>query len=229
MKTPSRLLEPMSHENSSHLASDMKSKVTVAEDCLEKIRDCCKVQMPFHLESEVESTVDIAEDCLEKMKGCLKLSKKLAMLKSYEREGNLTKIMLLLTPYWSKSAFKDIIAKAMTNFDGRLEDLRSCVEGIEAELQAKKYKCPQCYGSGSYSKRVYIRERGTSTQRILRSFHCDHCNGEGYQAITTEVQNSLTLFLEKANELVMTFRNVHKSLNLFNSALMSSGVQEGFL
>lgn len=219
MKTPSRLLEPMSNENSFHLASDMESKVAVAKDCLEKMEDYCEVQMPFLLASEVESAVEVAGGCLEKMKVCFELSKKLAMLKLYEREGNLTKIMLILTPYWSKSAFYDVVANAMTNFHNRLEHLRSYLKGIDAELQAKRYKCPQCQGSGSYTKWVYIREKGTPTQRILQSFHCNHCNGKGYLDITTEVQNSLTLFLEKANELALTFRNVHKSLKSLQFSL----------
>jgi len=208
----------MSNENSFHLASDLRSMLAGAKACLKEMEGHCEVQIPFHLSSYVESTVAVAKDCLEKMKDCFELSKKLAMLRLYEREGNLTKIMLFLTPYGSKSAFEDIVVNAMTNFHGRLKDLENYLKGIEAKLQAKRYTCPECQGSGSYSKWVYVRERGTPIQSILRSFHCDYCKGKGYLTITTEVQNSLTLFCEKANELALTFRNFHKSINLFNSA-----------
>ena len=176
----------------------------MAEDCLKKIKNCCKVQMPFHLENEVESAVDIAEDCLEKMNDCLKLSKKLTMFKSYESEKNLTK--------------KDTVVNAMRRFNDGLKDLRSCLKGIRAELQAKRFECPQCHGSRTITKRVYFRESGTPPQIFSKDFPCDYCNGRGYVAITAEVRNSVNIFYEKANELALTFKNFYESLNLFISA-----------
>ena len=207
----------MSGEIPSHLADEMKSTINVTDDCLKQMKECCGLEIPFHVASEMESTIDVTQDCFKQMKKCCELTKKLASLKSYKKEGSLTKVMLILTPYGSEDKFKDVIANSITTFGDRLERLKVYVEGIEAMVEEKSYKCPQCQGIGTLFKWVYVRERGTTTQRIYRSFHCDVCGGNGYVSITIDVRRSLSTFLEKANNVFIAMRNFNKSLNNFTS------------
>ena len=207
----------MSNEIPSHLADEMKSTLDVTDDCLKQMKKCCELEFPFHIASEIESTIDVTQDCLKQMKKCCELAKKLARLKAYEREGSLTKVMLILTPYGSKDKFKDVIDNAITTFSDRLEKLRDYAEGIKAMVEEKSYKCSHCQGIGTLFKWVYVREKGTPTQRIYRSFRCDDCGGKGHVSITIAVQRSLNAFLERANDLAVAMRNFHKSLHDFTT------------
>lgn len=209
--------ECMSDEISFPLTVEMESTIAITQACLKQMKKCCEMEIPFHVASEMGSAIDVTQDCLKQIQKCCELAKKLASLKSYKKEGNLTKVMLILTPYGSENKFKDFFVNAITTFGDRLERLRDYVEGIEAMVDEKSYKCTQCQGTGTLFKWVYVRERGTPTQRIFRSFRCDACGGKGCVSITIDVQTSLNAFLEKANEVFIAMRKYNKSLNDFAS------------
>lgn len=207
----------MSGEIPFHLADEMKSAIDVTDNCLIQMKKCCELEIPFHVVSEMESAIDVTQDCLKQMKKCCELARKLESLRSYEREGSVTKVMLILTLYGSKDKFRYVIANAITTFADGLEKLRNYVEGIEAMVEEKKYKCPRCQGAGALFKWVYVRERGTPAQQIYRSFRCDYCGEKGHISIDIAVQISLNAFLEKTKELSAAMRKFHNSLQDFTS------------
>jgi phage FluMu protein Com len=84
-------------------------------------------------------------------------------------------------------------------------------------LETESYKCPKCQGIGNLSRWVYIREKGTPTQRILQSIRCEECNGTGAVTITTEVLRSLHAFANAANGIIVAIRDFNRSLNDFAS------------
>lgn len=171
-------------------------------------------ELPFHLISKMEDALALADDSLEQMELCCKLVKKLTKLNECERKGNSTRVMLILAKYGSKTRFIDRIANAVTEFGKKLEYLETDVEELKEMVEAKSYQCPKCHGTGSLSKLEYVRERG-AVQSVLRSHHCDNCNGKGEVAILPGAETYLSLFLEMANKLVLFLKNFRKALNVF--------------
>ena len=211
----------MSSEISFHLADGMDAALSAIDDCLKQMKKCCEPEIPFHVASEMESTIDVAQDCLKQMRKCFELAKTLTRLESYEKKGSKTKVMLILTPYGSKEKFKDRIFNAITTYGDRLEKLKDCIKEVKAMAQKKNYECPQCQGTGTLFKWVYIRERGTPMQRVYRSYPCDSCGETGQVSIDLAVQGSLNVFLERAGELSITMKNFHTSVRDFTTACCS--------
>lgn len=205
----------MSNDDSSNLTREMESTIGHVKDCLEQMRHCFE-DPPFHIASEMTSIMDVTEDCIGQMRDCCALAEELERLRLYEREGTVTKIMLILTAYGSKHDFQNAVNDAMTTFGDELKKLGRHIEEVGSMLRKKSYKCPQCHGMGNVLKYVYIRERGMPTQQIPRSLRCDVCNGKGSVSITIATQDLLDTFLEKANELFETIENFHKLLHRFN-------------
>jgi hypothetical protein len=194
--------------------NEMKFTISVTQDYLKQMKHCCKPGISFSLSSEMESTIAVAQDCIREMSYCCELSQNAARLKSYEREGNLTKIMLILTPYESEEEFRDTLEMAITELGHRIEKFMNYVKRIEVILATNTYKCSQCEGIGNLSKWIYIRERGSPTQRVLRSIICSNCEGKGHVAMTTEEQSHLSLFLKKANKLLASLRSLQNSVHI---------------
>jgi len=185
----------MSDGDSFKSATEIESTVKAIQDILEKISSL-ELNAPFYLSSEIESSVKVIQDCLKLSKKCFELAKKLERLESYEKNGNVTKIMLLLIEYGSANKFRT-----------RLEDVKHYLNKIDTILIAESYKCPQCLGSGRITKTTYIRERGALPQTVLKRIDCDYCNGKGEITIDLETKESLAIFCAQSKRIEEVMHN----------------------
>jgi len=196
----------MSDGDSFKSATEIESTVKAIQDILEKISSL-ELNAPFYLSSEIESSVKVIQDCLKLSKKCFELAKKLERLESYEKNGNVTKIMLLLIEYGSANKFKKEIKNVMRKFRTRLEDVKHYLNKIDTILIAESYKCPQCLGSGRITKTTYIRERGALPQTVLKRIDCDYCNGKGEITIDLETKESLAIFCAQSKRIEEVMHN----------------------
>lgn len=174
-------------------------------------------ETPFHLITKMESALALVDNCLQQIELCCKLHKKLTKLNECERKGDSTRVMLILAKYRSRARFLDRIANAANEFDRKSESLETHVKEMKEILEAKSYRCPQCYGRGSLSKYEYIRGERGSVRPILRSHTCDNCKGAGTIAIPSVAETYLSLFLEMANKLILFQKHFRNVLNILNT------------
>lgn len=200
-----------------HLVAEVESTLDVIEDCLQQMKNCCKLEIPFHPATEMESAIDVIEDCLEQIKDCCKLAEKLGKLESYKKKRNTTKIMLLLMEYGSEDNFAHNVKSAIREFSGSIKDLKHYVTEIEKMSLAKRIKCPKCKGAGEIVRSRVIRERGSQPYSLRQVTPCGNCNGSGQVPIAEELLESVTLFLEKAKGLLETVGKFQQSLSDFAS------------
>lgn len=200
-----------------HLGAEMESTTCVVKNCLQQMKNCCKLEIPFHPATEMESALDVIEDCLEQMKDCCKLAERVEKLESYKKKRNTTKTMLLLIEYGSEDDFANNVKSAIRKFSGSMKKLKRYVTEIEKMSLAKSTKCPTCKGTGETVRFRVIRERGSQPYSFRQVTPCGNCNGSGQVPIAEELLESVTLFLEKARRLLDIVGKFQQSLSDFTS------------
>jgi hypothetical protein len=199
--------------DSSSIPNEIVPRIEKSKNNIIGIKQGVEDELPFFVVSEMESIIDVVEDCLRLMRESLRFAEKVEDLDLYKSKNDFTNVMLLLTKYGSEKALLNKALLSVRTLEKRLNDLEKYLGRTKADLiDSEDTACSQCKGNGKLLKPYYLRERGTTPQKILRSVLCTTCGGTGRISLNIEAKEVLSKFSGICLNILTELKSCHDKL-----------------
>ena len=130
-------------------------------------------------QDEIENAQTLFENVFKysQAKSSKSRSRQTLILKQYGGEKELRKFCLDCCKKLNR------IKKSIYESNQKLEEL----------LTHKTLKCYTCMGQGSFTKPLYVRERGSLRQRTIQVVDCPECDGRGKVSLNINLESEVII------------------------------------
>lgn len=176
----------------------------------EKLED----QIEQQIRGYIYDMCAISQEYLQKIKECARSINDFINLKTSEREGLKTRVILILSQYGSKENLENTVNEffeKIHDISKKLGQIQEIVNGITTD---GSIQCADCKGTGRITKLKYLRE-GESVTPFFDSSECPTCEGVGKVRLSEMQKEYLYMAIKLVgviNELGTNFLNTLSNL-----------------